>query len=167
MQRAAISLRLPDGAAGTRETLKAMKLLVLDGKRQPIVRQTACAIVQNCPRMDWVCEVECCWRWVLENIRYVRDTSDVELLHFAEQILAQRCGDCDDASVLLASILESIGCATRFRALAFQGINYAHVLVEAFAGGDWIALDATEPEDFGWFPPGVTAIMELNNRECS
>jgi hypothetical protein len=180
---AAILISLPDGPARTRETLKTMRLLTIDGKCQPIVRDTACRIAQRCASQDFLCEIECVFRWVRDNIRYIRDVNDVETVHFADQIMAQRWGDCDDASVLLASMLESIGCSTRFVSVAFAGDDYSHVLAEVDVtaydvpaavptrsdvdGSVWLSLDATTREKFGWFPPGVTAEMRIKNRECA
>lgn len=166
MAAEALLFSLPDGPEGVRETLKAMRLFVLDGRIQPDVRNRAVSIVRHCQPTDWLCEIEHCWRWVKDNIRYVRDINEVETIHFADKILQQRAGDCDDASVLLASLLESIGCATMFAALAFTPGNFDHVLVFARSDQGWIPLDATVEKPFGWFPPDVVEIMAIENREC-
>ena len=163
----AIALRLPDGAAGTRETLKAMRLLALDGKRLPMVRATALDIIRDVPPKDELGELQAVWRWVRDNFHYRADVDDVETLHFADQLLRQRAGDCDDASVLIAALLGSIGYLTRFTAMAFAGDDgYGHVVPEAWHAGAWVPLDATVDESFGWFPDNVVAEMRICNVEC-
>jgi transglutaminase-like putative cysteine protease len=169
METPALLLTLPDDpVASARETLKRMRLLVLDGKTQPAIRQAAMSIVRarGIPPMDFLGEMRALWHWVLTRIRYTRDINNVETVHFADQILRQRAGDCDDVSILLASLLEAIGFQTRFVAVAFSPGNFDHVLVEAEHDGAWFALDATEPKPFGWFPPDVYESMIIHNREC-
>ncbi len=48
-------------------------------------------------------------RFVRDNIRYIKDIRDVETVAYPDITLQQGQGDCDDKSVLLASLLESIG----------------------------------------------------------
>ena len=57
-----------------------------------------------------------------------------------------RQGDCDDKSLLLASLLESIGYATRFVVSATNPRgSYNHVFVEAFVPrlGRWLPLESS------------------------
>jgi hypothetical protein len=52
------------------------------------------------------------WRahyWVSENIAYVSDPKGNEYLAYANETLEARAGDCDDFSILLASMYESLG----------------------------------------------------------
>lgn len=167
----ALLLTLPDDpVASVRETLKRMRLLVLDGKTQPVIRHAAISILHSArvPPMDFLGEMRALWHWVLTHIRYTRDINNVETIHFADQILRQRAGDCDDTSILLASLLETVGFETFLCAVAFAPRDFAHVLVGVgnYESGDWVALDATEPKPFGWFPPDVFESMIIYNREC-
>jgi hypothetical protein len=52
------------------------------------------------------------WRvhyWVSENIVYVSDPKGNEYLAYADETIETRGGDCDDFSILLASMYESLG----------------------------------------------------------
>ena len=86
-----------------------MRRLVRDAKKTLPVRQTALSIVQNIPAKNWYREVSEIWQFVNNNIRYVRDVSGVETLQTPEKTMEFGQGDCDDQSVLIASLLESIG----------------------------------------------------------
>jgi len=73
-------------------------------------------------------------------------------------------GDCDDKSILLASLLGSIGHSSRFVAIGYRPNEYAHVFVETIAAGgegNWIALDPTEDVPMGWRPPGPYAMRPM------
>lgn len=165
MPTPAILLTLPDGPDGIRETLKAMRVLVLDGKRQPTVRAAALKAIAGTPEKDFTAEAGALWSWVRQNIRYVRDHTGDEQLHFAELILDQGAGDCDDAALLLAAMMESVGIDTGFVAVAFEPWEFSHVLIEANLDGEWVAFDPTENYGPGWFPPDVIQRMIIANRE--
>lgn len=125
------------------------------GKKNPIIRNKAANLVQGLRQKDYTGEIAALFDFVQNNIRYTKDIRNVETLHYAEQVLAQEYGDCDDKSVLLASLLEAIGHPTRFVAIGFQQGVYSHVLVDTRYGHGWMPLDTTEPRPMGWAPPGI------------
>jgi hypothetical protein len=47
--------------------------------------------------------------WVSENIVYVSDPKGYEYFAYADETLTTKAGDCDDFSILLASMYESLG----------------------------------------------------------
>lgn len=143
---------LPEGRAGVEETLKQMRLLVRNGKKALPIRMTALTIVQTQGQKDWVGEVRALHAFVRDQIRYVRDIRGVETLHTPEKLLEIKQGDCDDKSVLLASLLEAIGHPTRFVAISLIPGKFCHVYVETKIRNSWMPLDATEPVDIGWAP---------------
>jgi transglutaminase-like putative cysteine protease len=143
---------LPEGRAGVEETLKQMRLLVRSGKRALPVRMTALTVVQTQGQKDWAGEVRALYAFVRDQVRYVRDIRGVETLHTAEKLLEIRQGDCDDKSILLASLLEAIGHPTRFVAISLIPGKFSHVYVETKIRNSWIPLDATEPVEPGWAP---------------
>lgn len=98
-------------------------------------------------------------RFVRDRIRYTRDVRGVETLHTPTQILRQRQGDCDDKSVLIASLLESIGHKTRFVAIGYGG-SFCHVYPEVNIRGQWVPLEATENWPAGKAPPKPSKRME-------
>jgi transglutaminase-like putative cysteine protease len=95
-----------------------------------------------------VCHTKALYYFVRNNLNYVRDPTAFEYVKTPLENLNNLGGDCDDASVLLASLLGSIGVRTR---LVFIP---GHVYVEAFIpeasykykvskSQNWVALDAT------------------------
>lgn len=148
-------LAIPGGDAGTAATLKIMRRLVREAKKTLPVRQTALSIVQNIPPKNWHREVAEIWNFVNSQIRYVRDINGVETLQTPEKTMEFGQGDCDDQSVLIASLLESIGHPTRFIALGFGPANYQHVFAETKIGNRWIPVETTEDWPLGYIPEHV------------
>jgi transglutaminase-like putative cysteine protease len=137
-----------------------MSDLVKAGKKNPAIRQRATSLVQDLPSKDRLGEIERLFNYVQNSIRYVRDIHDVETLHYAEQVMSQEHGDCDDKAILLSSLLESIGHPTRFVAVGFQPGEFSHVFVDTMIGNKkWLSLDTTEYHPIGWRPPGIVEIL--------
>jgi len=155
--------KIPDGPKGINQTLRVMRQFTRQGKRHYPVRDLALSLVRDIDNKNWFGEVQKLHHYVRDKIRYVRDIRGVETLATPDTTLKIGQGDCDDKSVLLASMLESIGHPTRFVALSFTPGVYSHVLVETKIGNKWIALETTEPVETGWFPPGVINRMVVYN----
>lgn len=152
----------PDGASGTRETLKHMRQLVQDGKRDPYNRDLANLLTSDVAEKNWLAEISAVFFFVRDGIRYALDTNGVEVLQSARVTATLGYGDCDDKCVALATWLESVGHVCRFVALGFGPVGeFSHVIVEVSAAGEseFFPLDATEPVPPGWFPPGATCAM--------
>jgi transglutaminase-like putative cysteine protease len=147
-------VRLPGGEAGLRKTLRLMRLIVRYCKRDPLVRDLALRLVRPLPQRDYLAEVRALHAWVRDHIRYVKDVSDIETLHTVRRLLKQGQGDCDDKSVLLATLLESIGHKTRFAVIGL-GSQFSHVLLETRVGASWLPLETTERVPMGWYPDHV------------
>lgn len=156
-------MQIPKGKPGVIETLKLMKSLVLQGKKAPAVRQAAVDLTNGLRQKDWTAEVTALYNFVKNRIRYLRDIRGVETLHTADKILSNEQGDCDDKSVLLASLLESIGHPTRFVAIGFSPGKFSHVYVETKMGDKWVPLETTEPVPMGWKPQNIKATLIIYN----
>lgn len=145
-----------------------MQGLVKQGRRNSLIREFTANLVANVPAKDFYGEAQTVFQFVQSNIRYIQDINDVETLYLPwftlEKIVAGQniFGDCDDISVLLASMLESIGHPCRFMAVSFEGPeDYSHVLIQTRIGNQWITADAAENDvEFGWQPPGITYWLE-------
>ena len=144
---------IPEGKAGTIAVLKEMRRLVRQGKSNPIVFDLSRDIVKNIQSKKWGLEVAAVFRWVRDNIRYVKDPRNIETLHTPEKILEFGQGDCDDQSILLATLLESIGHPARFVAVGFTPGTFSHVYIESKIGNRWVPLDPIMEK----FKPGQTA----------
>lgn len=85
-----------------------------------------------------------------------------ELLHAPEFLLRQiesqgrTFGDCDDAAMVVASLMTGIGIPVRFKAVNPSGDgSFSHVFAEWYdAGAGWVALDPTIPH-YPVYPPEV------------
>lgn len=154
-----LSLYIPDGPNGTRETLKHMRQLVQQGKLNPDNRYLANDITAAVPAKDWNGELCALFNWVRANVRYALDPNEVETIQSAATTIKLGYGDCDDISVLLATLCECAGHPCCFVALGFGAPgDFSHVVVIASGAGElpFVGMDATEGQPFGWFPPGAT-----------
>lgn len=152
-------LGIPDGSEGVRATLEIMRKLALEGRTSGAVRETALGITAALPDEAFGAEIEALHSYVRDAIRYVQDVNEVETVQTPEATLELQAGDCDDKSVLLAAMLESLGHPARFVAVAFAPDAFEHVYVETRLGPRWIALEATKPVPAGWAPEGVVSRM--------
>lgn len=142
----------PGGESGSRTTLKMMRQLSTEGKKDPNIRAVALRVTQPYLQKDYRGEAYACFTFVQNCIRYVRDIDGVEVLQTPAKTLEICAGDCDDKSTLLASMLLSIGHPCRFLAIGNVSGHYYHVIVESKLGKNWISLDTTENRPFGWRP---------------
>jgi transglutaminase-like putative cysteine protease len=140
-----------------------MSKLVRAGKKRVEIRQTAVELTQGFRQKDWMREISALFDFVQNRIRYVRDIRGVETLHTPEKVLENEQGDCDDKSILLASLLEAIGHPTRFVAVGFSPGQFSHVFVETKVHNRWLSLETTEPVAMGWKPNGIKAAMIVHN----
>jgi transglutaminase-like putative cysteine protease len=157
---------IPDGPRGIADTLKMMGALVRANKTDvENIRDLAVRLCSGLTQKDYSGEVRALHAFVRDHIRYIQDVTDVETLQMPQITLATGAGDCDDKSVLLATMLESIGHPTKFVAIGFDPSVYEHVYVETRIGPRWIALETTEPWQPGQEPPYglVKARMEFVN----
>lgn len=156
---------LPDGVDGIRRTLSIMRALARKFRADPQIILLAREVTDPLPPKNYYAEIKALFQWVKDHIRYVRDVRDTETVATPVATLQIGSGDCDDMSLLLSALLESIGVRTRFAALGFPpDNNYSHVLVEAQVGPKhWMPLDAIVAGSTpGWYPPNVSRKMVLH-----
>lgn len=103
---------------------------------------------------DWRGEIDALYRYVRENVRYTRDTYMLELLQRPDRTLQLRIGDCDDLTILLASLYMSIGYAVMLRIIGLGGNTYQHIYlvvgIPPEEPEDWIPVDPSRDEGPGW-----------------
>lgn len=129
-------------------------------KRDVGIISLARRLTDHLPEKDFTGEITALQHFVRDEIRYVRDPEGVEMVQTPPRTLEIRAGDCDDKSVLLASLLGSMGFKTLFMAVGLNGQPYSHVLVQVLLGTRKISLETIiagiEP---GWAPPDITSFM--------
>lgn len=142
-----------------------MRQLVRAYKKSVPIRQLAFAIIDRVRgHKNFSAQVRAIHNWVQSNIQYVKDVNGVETLATPTKTLEFGKGDCDDQSVLLASLLESIGHPTRFVAIKVKPFGpFVHVFTETKIGARWYPLETTEPWPAGKGPPKFAARMVRNN----
>ena len=132
------------------------------GKRDSRVRQIAGAILARkgpegdweVPERDWDAEVDSIYWWVRKNVRYTRDIHEVELFQKPRRTMETRIADCDDLSILIGSILQTVGYPVLLRVIGLGGNQYQHIYPMAGIPPDEPArfkpLDASRGEGPGW-----------------
>jgi transglutaminase-like putative cysteine protease len=156
-------VHLANGVSGVHQTLRMMRQLVNQCKTNTQIRQAATNTVFLTPEKDEYSEAEAIFNFVRDRIRYVKDVNDIETLSTPMLTLEGRLGDCDDQTVLLASMLESVGYPTRFVVEGYTTPGeYEHVYMQALVFGQFISMDPTEQKYMGWSPPDpVSQLVEI------
>jgi hypothetical protein len=152
--------------------VEQIRAFILDGAKDFTVRRRVVEILtarEVRPR-DYLGEIKAIFEWVQRNIRYTRDPHRVELLHSARRMLELRAGDCDDMTIVLGAMLQSIGHPVR---IVVVGPNprrpqlFTHVYPEVRLRGRWIAVDAAAPHPMGWKPRAVVKkVISLRRRSA-
>lgn len=159
-----VLMSIPPGREGVRHTLRMMQHLTREGKKNTAIRQKAVELTRYLPQKARLDEIKAVAHFVRDRIRYIKDIDGVETVHTAERVLQNGAGDCDDKSLLLASLLASIGFKTRFVACGFKEVGkFTHVFTEVKYGDKWLPLETTEPVPVGWRPPNIKCAMIANN----
>lgn len=162
--------RIPTGFPGTRKTLEHVQALIRQGVKDFYVRQKAIDILfeKGIRAKDYLGEMKALFEWVQRNVRYTKDPFRLEVLHSARRILELRAGDCDDMTILLGALLESIGHPTRLVIVGPTPLRpdlFSHIYLEAYHKGRWIPLDATMPFPMGWAPQTfVKQVISIKRR---
>lgn len=146
---------IPAGEAGAAATMRRMRQLVQDALRDPSqrIRETALAIIRRNGRMGFVDQIRAIQNWVQNNIAYIHDPPDLELVQTPQYTLQQQAGDCDDQSALIAALLTATGHPSRFVAGGLAGGPLSHVLTQTLIGTQWAGVETIQPRPLGWMPP--------------
>ena len=107
-----------------------------------------------CRQKDYKCYLKHILEWVRANIKYVRDPEGLDTFQTAQRTLELGIADCDDFTILIASMLIVIGIPVLLKIVSTDGITYSHIY--PLAGlppqepTEWIAMDATVPKPLGY-----------------
>lgn len=139
-----------------------MVQLVRKYKSDLIILRTARSLTDSCPERATRCIVDTLQRAVRDRIRYVMDPRGLEMVQTPPETLRIGTGDCDDKSVLLAALLESMGYSTGFCAFGFNGEPFSHVIALVKFGQGWCPLETILPGvAMGWAPPNATSHLAI------
>lgn len=127
--------------------LREMARLARQYRSRPRVRNVVQTVTRGVDLSDADAVAHAVWTWIRENVRYVRDPEDTELLQSPDLILKKpRYADCDGMSVLAAAMLSSVNIDSGFRAVALQetgAYDHVYAVYDPGSGDEWHALDAT------------------------
>lgn len=149
-------------AAGTvdfstdKDRINFLANLAEKGSENPVIygftRKLLNGDVKGYPKVqsyDSIGEVRRIFEWVRDNVSYRNHVKNRDSYQSAERTLELRTGDCDQMSVLLASMLATVGYDVAYRIIAAKEdmpFHHIYVLVgmPKHNPSKWIALDATE-----------------------
>jgi transglutaminase-like putative cysteine protease len=153
-----VTKTIPMGNSGIYVSAGELVKIVKQFRKDPNIRFFAEDIVKDCPNKDYLCEAKKIFNWIKNNIAFRRDIYRVELLRSPLVTLSRKNGDCDDHTILLNSMLQSLGHPTRIVLVATRKLmpqNFNHVFTEALINDKYVPLDTTVSQSyFGWLPSG-------------
>lgn len=133
---------------------------ILAGKTDPRIRKLASEVLQGVPPRDWRGEAIAIFNFVRDNVRYTRDPHERELFQRPIRSLEFGTGDCDDLTILLGSMLQTVGFPVIITVVGIASDDFEHVYLRTGLPPDnpveWMALDASRPEPAGWEVPENT-----------
>lgn len=148
------------------DRISFIKGQVKKGGRDPQVRAAATRILtKKCgndwcvPEKDWRAEMVALFNVVRSNVRYTLDFADADLYQHPRRILETRAGDCDDYTILLASLLKSVGHRVKARVIETKqsvgGWDHIYLVVGLPPQRPtfWMPLDASVSKPAGWEAP--------------
>ena len=91
------------------QTVGAMRQFAYQGAADMQIGRLVERICSTIQPGDYASEVLACYYWVCQNIRYMRDPLDVELLKWPIRVVESGNGDCDDIATLLAAMMMRCG----------------------------------------------------------
>lgn len=127
-----------DGEQGNLSTVDFMAKIARYRAGHPTVRQLGIKILNQAGTKshNHLDEALAIGRWVQQNIRYMKDPDGIELLQdplfmIKQANLGEARGDCDDMSLLIATLLISIGIRPYFKIVRWKKEkgNYNHIYV--------------------------------------
>lgn len=133
-----VNTRVANGPAGNYDTVEIMRGVARERSRHPLVRELALHILRmaGVPSQNYLDESRAIGQFVQKKVRYVRDIKGVETLHDPLTLIDQlrrgeAQGDCDDMSLLIATLLLSIGHSPKFRIVKYRANSqgFAHIYV--------------------------------------
>lgn len=160
-------MQIPNGAEGIRATLKIMADFAKIYKASPFARELVLKILRDAKvpqynsagKKNWIGQVRAIHNFVKNEIMYVKDVLGVETVQSPPQTVRLKHGDCDDKSLLAATLLLAIGHPARFVAVGFIPGVLSHVFPQTKIGGKWITLECTEAWPVGKTPKDIKAHM--------
>lgn len=97
-----------------------------------------------CAMRDERCEITQIWNFCVLNIRYAQDQAGEDTYCTLRSTLEAGSGDCDDATVALATLCGAMGYHSMARIISVRGNVWDHVFPVIKTRSGWLPLDMTE-----------------------
>lgn len=130
--------------------------LVAKSVADPQMRKIALQATARCPERDKMCEAQAIYHFVKQRVRYTGDigairhkdgsVEGVDLYQSARRTIEFGGGDCDDNSILVATMLALNGLDPVLRVVKTRGApDWEHIYAGFANGRKFVALDTTLP----------------------
>jgi transglutaminase-like putative cysteine protease len=144
---------LAAGDQGVSQTIDVIRQLVDDAVKDPAVNVEAIGMVRGVDQFNRDAKAHAIFDAVASRFYYVEDPvgplGSKETLRPVRALLQTWAGDCDDASVLIASLLGTIGIPSRVVTIAADPSSpeeFSHIYPEAETFPDvWMPMDIARP----------------------
>jgi hypothetical protein len=117
------------------------------GLRDPLMRHIGLMVTRGCPARADMCELRAIFDFVVTNVRYTGDITDKDTFQSALRTLQFGGGDCDDHSILNATLAMENGFRCKWRITSNTGATWDHIYcmaaVPKHKPSQWIPLDTT------------------------
>ena len=150
---------IPDGFRGTEATIRKMHQLAHQGKVDLTIQKVADCIISRsgCGDRDYNCKAKAIYDFVKRCIRFERDPFGVEMVQEPVITLHRKAGDCDDHSILIGSLLGSIGFPYAFKTIKADDSRpdeFTHVYAVGYVPSKgWVGMDTSVGVAYyGWEP---------------
>jgi transglutaminase-like putative cysteine protease len=152
-----LSYTIADKDRGTMQTLRIMSSIVNESLLDPYVREYTKKVVEYANPRNNLELANTINSFLSDHFMFIRDPSGIELLHTPNYMIGQIekkfyfQADCDDFSILAASMAKAVGMQATFVVYAFpqSGGEYAHVFAIAKVTDKWYPFDRNVQ-----YPPG-------------
>ena len=150
-----VNWHFPSFESSLQFTVETMKDYAVIRRSDPRIRQLAASVAKLCEPRDGACQASALLAWVRYWMHFLADPGH-ELIQDPIITLRLGVGDCDDLSVLYATIAEAMGLNAAYvtgSPIATSSLP-RHVLPAVGANGRWIPAEVCHPSlPFGTWPP--------------
>lgn len=136
-----IILKKLPGTMGILQTVKFMIIQKEKYRKNPMIRKLALLITKNINKK--YNQARAIYNYILKKVKYKSDIIDVETIQSPLITLKYGGGDCDDLSLLAASLLESIGIKTVYVITSYDDLHYTHIYLYFYLNDKKLPFDLT------------------------
>ncbi len=153
-----------------------MRTIINDAQQNSYIREAAAQLTSGCTSGNSICEISAIFDFVANGIKYMRDPTRNDRFSHPLETLQLRIGDCDCKSILLASLLETIGHETElvlipghvFVQVRIKNTDVVRLPPSAFYipknGKIWVPLESTAEDAYiGWMSKTDYDALALGN----